>query len=53
MVVVRRWRSVLWFSKNIFHIQEKVLKKNQISTIQDRERQVTSEEGRVNKVYEL
>ena len=53
MVVVRRWRRVLRFSKNIFHIQEKVLEKEPNKYILHRERQVMSEEGRVNKVYEL
>ena len=45
---VKNRRSVLWFSKDIFHIQEKVLKKKPIKYNPGRERQVMSEEGRVN-----
>ena len=47
MVVVRRWRRVLWFSKNIFYIQEKVLKKklNKYMYNLDHETQVMSEEA--------
>ena len=48
MVVVSRWRRVLWFSKNIFYIQEKVLKEKQNKHNPGRKRQVY-DRGRASK----